>query len=152
MKCAVRTGVFETNSSSSHSLCFGKTTNINFYPPEVVNVEPGEFGWGYETLTTLPQKLSYIITSIANYDDNVRDFDDLLESKYFIWLKEMLFEFSFVVVNLQKNDFVNIGYVDHQSTDILNDFWSEEESEFKENMKKILFDDNCYIEISNDNG
>ena len=149
----IRKGGCETNSSSMHSLCFNKENiKLELYIPEVINVEFGEFGWGYEELKTILEKLSYVITSIQYYDSNVAYVHDLFKSKYFIWLKEMVFEHTGSVINIIENDDKTyLGYVDHQSTDTLNDFWSNDEKEFKENMKNIIFNENCYIIIDNDN-
>lgn len=153
MKINMRKGVFETNSSSMHSLCINKEkVNLEFHTPEIMNVELGDYGWGYEILNTPEDKLSYIITSIQYHDNDVIDRESLRNNNYFIWLKEMIFEFTGSIINLVSNtNEDDLGYVDHQSTDILDSIWIDDEKEFKEVMKNIIFNKEATIIISNDN-
>ena len=73
-----RNNVFETNSSSTHSLTLGRTLGKDYVP----------FGnnlkikWFNEetTLTTLEEKVSYLVSHIASwYIYNAIDYEDLLD-------------------------------------------------------------------------
>lgn len=93
MKRVIRHGVFETNSSSSHSVsivggdgakgyrnmyfCVGKEDLKDPLPltvdPELnkVKVRLGEFGWGPEAYNSMYAKLSYLLTMIAMSDSEI---------------------------------------------------------------------------------
>ena len=71
MKRQIRRKVFETNSSSMHSLTVEKLGVTEYlHVDEVENkviVNYGEFGWGYDEYTDPETKLSYLITMLAQY-------------------------------------------------------------------------------------
>ena len=61
MTTQIRNSVFETNSSSSHSISVTGNTKLNI--PDLsydIECQFGEFGWGYEELTHWMEKLSYV--------------------------------------------------------------------------------------------
>lgn len=65
----IRSGVFETNSSSTHSICIPKKTNkIDTF----VEFRFGEYGWENRRVDDTP---SYLYTAIMNayYDEDTRD-------------------------------------------------------------------------------
>lgn len=84
MKTQIRKGVFETNSSSTHSVSFYKTKgdsyvgadelpqtnhyiffddNDNYHESDdLVAVELGKYGWDIKTYTEVYDKLSYLLT------------------------------------------------------------------------------------------
>lgn len=74
----VRENVFETNSSSTHSLTVGRTKGNNY-------TQPGKFlkiRWfdEEETLTTLEEKVSYLVSHIASwYKWNAPSYEALIE-------------------------------------------------------------------------
>ena len=72
MKRQVRRKVFETNSSSMHSLTVEKKGITEYLHVDEdenkVIVNFGEFGWGYETYNDAKTKLSYLITMLAQYN------------------------------------------------------------------------------------
>lgn len=155
MNIKIRKSVFETNSSSIHSICISGSDRFSKFPNEKISVDFDEYGWGYDRLDTAHQKLSYVLTSIQYYDSSVNDEDieTLYESKYYVWLKEMVKDYCGCEINLEAYDsrWCSMGYVDHQSTDTLNEHWSHDESTFKENMKELIFNDKYTIIIDNDN-
>jgi hypothetical protein len=78
----------------------------------------------------------------------------ILESKYFKWLKELVLDFADrnLVVSTEDMDNWNpAGYIDHQSTDVLDEWWSDDEIEFKKNMKEFIFNDKYGFVTDNDN-
>lgn len=144
-KIKIRKGVFETNSSSMHSICFSGENNFTEYDSPIY-VEFGEFGWGYDELNTAQEKLSYVLTYISEcYSYEVEDFQSI---KYYIWLNEMVKDYTgFSIVFNEKER----GFIDHQSMDTISDHWSEEEYEFKNKMKDLIFNRAYVIIIDHDN-
>lgn len=65
----IRKGTFETNSSSTHSICIS-TEEENFQIPEKLEIDLDkdmyEFGWEYEEWNTVEEKLAYIIMGIIS--------------------------------------------------------------------------------------
>lgn len=161
----IRNNVFETNSSSTHAISMSGCKD-NFIQPysnnDIIEIEFGEYGWEHNSLDGYHEKLSYILTMIQYHinhkelpDDNESQeyIDAILNSKWFTWLKDMVFEYcgKHLVVNSEVVGWYPAGYIDHQSTDILDDWWSEDEKTFKENMKDIVFNDRYSIVTDNDN-
>lgn len=74
----IRNNVFETNSSSTHALTLGRPLGKDY-------VSPGKYlkiKWfdEEETLTTLEEKVSYLVSHIASwYKWNVPSYEDLIE-------------------------------------------------------------------------
>jgi|688.fasta_scaffold102098_6 hypothetical protein len=152
MKTKIRRSVFETNSSSMHSLSMigsDRLSQFNYGNGKIVTVKSDEYGWSGDDLTTPLDKLSYIVTMIQ-YKDN-----EIKESSYFKWLQEMFKDYTgceLIYEPCNKGDeYYEDGYIDHQSTDILDDVWSDDRDTFKSNMRDIVFNDKYFIEIDNDN-
>lgn len=72
----IRSNVFETNSSSTHSICIPKKTNkINQH----IDFTLGEYGWNNETVT---DTASYLYTAILDgfsYDDAMERIEKLTD-------------------------------------------------------------------------
>jgi len=151
MKINIRKGVFETNSSSMHSISISSNDHFNFYDKPIIG-RFGEFGWGYDELVTPEEKLSYVLTAIQYYDDGINE-NNITDSTYYIWLNEMIKDYTGHEIDLRinYNDFYPLGYIDHQSVDTLDDFWSQDKETFKENMKELIFNQKYRIIIDNDN-
>ena len=70
----IRRNVFETNSSSSHSIAYSKKDrgwNYNLPVDEdgVLTIPFGKFGWSANLLKTPIEKLSYYITDNFPWDE-----------------------------------------------------------------------------------
>ena len=83
----VRIGVFETNSSSCHSISIDKnyfdknTCDIyNYIKDGSLIIELGEFGWGYDESNSSYVKASYILTMCHETNDmtNMSNILDLI--------------------------------------------------------------------------
>ena len=147
-----RKSVFETNSSSMHSLAMiGKDRMGTYNFEENVVIQSDEYGWSGDDLNSPLEKLSYIATMIQYKDCSCA----VEDSKYFKWLAEMFKDYTgsnLIYAPYDKKDEYNRdGYVDHQSTDTLDDQWSDDEDKFKSKMKDIVFNDKYFIIIDNDN-
>lgn len=76
MKKQIRQGVFETNSSSTHSICIAKDTELII--PKELHLEFGEFGWECNTLNSLQEKASYLYTGLIA-EKRKEDSDRIIE-------------------------------------------------------------------------
>ena len=152
MKCRIRKGVFETNSSSMHSLVIKGEKKINREQLKInengfIEVETDDYTWGYFILETVQEKLNYVVACKINEDDlylftndsenNSKHLKRLARAGIeFIKLEEMLCEVTGakgIEVNLTR------GCSTEQSLDEL----------VKEDLSilDIIFDDSIQIEI-----
>ena len=74
MKCRIRKGVFETNSSSMHSLVIKGEKKINREQLKInkngfIEVETDDYTWGNFILETAQEKLNYVVACKINEDD-----------------------------------------------------------------------------------
>lgn len=157
----IRNGVFETNSSSAHSLAYGTSKIIRGSswgsPNETDLSNPmyrldkvpdhyrnytfyewlGEFGWGYDVLTTPQEKFSYLLTQMADTSE------ELHESTDYETIKEMVEDIGCEIVRCNDQD----GYVDHESYGIVKPSLFKS----KKDLITYLFNDNIRVYIENDN-
>lgn len=148
----IRKGVFETNSSSMHSLVIKGEKKIDRKQLKInengfIEVETDDYTWGNFILETAQEKLNYVVSCKINEDDlYLFGNDSENNSKHhkrlaragieFIKLEEMLCEITGakgIEVNLAK------GCSTEQS---LNELVNEEL-----NILDIIFDDSIQIEI-----
>lgn len=79
----IRDNVFETNSSSTHSLCISKDKFDYKNLPAYMNVYTDEvFGWGNDCLSTSDEKASYLYTAMVdcNMTAEMKDFEKKIEN------------------------------------------------------------------------
>ena len=132
-----RGNVFETNSSSAHSLAFGTSKiirgagwgmpedEIDFSNPlyhlyEIPNCYKGctlyewlgEYCWGYDVLSTPQEKFSYLITGIYQ-----RNNYDLSASLFYIEIKHWLSELGIPVIESSADE---EGYTDQAKANNLS--------------------------------
>jgi len=120
----IRQGVFETNSSSSHSLSIreGKWGQLELKPndEEYIEVEPGQFGWEIKWYDDQLSKLRYLLTMVFMTEI---DWEDRLKED---WIEKLEQTEGFRVLNtfVHRNSgyyLQVIGtngdeyYIDHQS-------------------------------------
>lgn len=141
----IRHGVFETNSSSTHSLVvdrngdyLGLTPNSN----NEITVRPEDFGWSTINYSQPEEKLAYLLIYI-------RDWVPLesLKIAYKSKLVDMVSEHTgaeFVILEGEEND----GYIDHQSVESgqLDPYFLDIDL-----MKDFVFGRGSYVETGNDN-
>ena len=148
MKKQIRQGVFETNSSSTHSMCIHPG---NKYVPNMskLEIETGEFGWEEETYYGMDDKLSYALTYALGGNsnkyiemlnevltDNMPDTDITYDGMSY---KELL------EIDVYRDD-VDFGYIDHQSLDEASEMFLS-----KNNLEDFIFGRDSYFETDNDN-
>ena len=158
----IRENVFETNSSSCHSLVINDNTTYNTISCEdVLEIQGGEYGWGYEKLTSAIEKLNYVAVLLETLREKK---NSTYEASLKVWANEnydKCYEnYTEVVINqtgtnkiknLFKINWTNNGtyaYIDHQSCESVGDF------DFllnKQKIKDLIFGKSSYIIIDNDN-
>lgn len=144
----VRKGVFETNSSSAHSLAVQKNdADLRAIPLDSdgkIHVDVNaEFGWENETYTDPHSKLQYVLLYIRDWIGPERK-DAYLNILKKVVMKQTLA--SDVVINF--GEVHGEGYIDHQSVECGQlDFLFED----PENLKRFIFGANSVLETGNDN-
>lgn len=149
----IRQGVFETNSSSTHSICIAKDAELEI--TKSLHFEFGEFGWECDTLQTLSEKASYLYTGLIanNRKEDAEKIFELLRSKGIeVTAEEPIFENRSYTDS--KGDLVeytsseNTGYVDHSEklTSFLNAICEDNDK-----LMRYLFSDLSFIITGNDN-
>lgn len=159
----IRKGLFETNSSSSHSLVVSKNSRGYNYNLPVnergrLTIRFGEYGLGPEVLYTPYEKLCYWMTEYASEFWN--DWNPEYEGKSFTdklqifegkrEIKEAIKTIKKLCKDVKKVDFespdesdsyYSFGYIDHDSEGLIRGA----------DLKETVFNDSCIIIIDNDN-
>jgi hypothetical protein len=131
----IRKNVFETNSSSTHSICIANTSDLII--PNEIEFKFGEFGWEIDKLSSIEEKASYLYTALYAFD----------ELDYIDELKQIFIDKGITTTFDDPND-VDCGYIDHYS----------ELSDFIKNIKnnenvlfEYLFSPLSFVLTGNDN-
>lgn len=137
----IRNGVFETNSSSTHSIVLA---DKNVEPGLFVDFSMGEFGWSFDKLTTTDEKASYLYTAACClYNRDV--YQDLYEVlvKYGVECT-----CSVPAVKDEKYGWIDNGYVDHVdgTEEFVNRMMTHEHA-----LIRYLFSDQSFVVTGNDN-
>jgi hypothetical protein len=132
MAIKIRKSIFETNSSSMHSLSIGKepkdlTPNEEY--SDVITLGVGEYGWGYEVITTWLEKADYLAVNIDPESDRYSMLTEAIHKQY-----------PNLIVKLSIH-----GYIDHQSYGVI---WENLNS--TQEVYNMLFGRSTII-IDNDN-
>lgn len=162
----IRSGVFETNSSSTHSLVLrDKSTPLSdsyltVQDDGYVHVSFGEFGWGYDVLDSQEEKLSYLCTMAAYSDNNMASNEDFYKTPDFMAINEAIqnrCDCNGVIVDTEISKYVGAdgaswpnfdGYIDHQSVyTSLQSFLDG----YDTTIEEVVFSFGAEIIIDNDN-
>lgn len=146
MKIQVRKGLFETNSSSVHSIVIGNNgEDIHKHLPTTLEFYGGEFGWEHEVYTDTDSKASYLYTSIVNCRSDINVEDTLKRIKQILakWNVKAVFEELD-----ENNNFRGFCYVDHAYDNIglINELTTNEDL-----LMNYLFSSGSSVETGNDN-
>lgn len=145
----IRRGIFETNSSSTHSICIAK--NAELIIPKTLKVKFGKFGWDYGVLDSTEKKISYLYTALQSLKrtENIEKLKKVLSSE---GIKASFEKPIYKVMNKGTTseyiDGINVGYVDH--VDQLEPFLDDIFKDIKK-LKSFLFSPLSYIVTGNDN-
>lgn len=150
----IRERLFETNSSSCHSIILSsKDRGYDYDLPVDENgtfhVGFGEYGWGPEILRTPTKKISYYITDQINHPWNDEDKQKVLEDFYkkdsiiklIDLIKSKCPQVKDVKFEYDDKDFYPFGYIDHDSVGTSGDLPIED----------YIFNNGAIIIIDNDN-
>lgn len=163
MKRVIRDCVFETNSSSMHSVSVHGNRSINKYYKldKVIEIRLGEYGWSGDPLYDFPDKLPYAMLMVLYteypgfnpYDDDfVVDQEELKKLNGYKTLLEAIRKHDDceAIAIKKKIGFYPYGYIDHQSYEdysSLADFLKD----WNVDAERFLFDDDVVVYIDNDN-
>lgn len=153
----VRCGVFETNSSSCHSLTItGLTMNDDKYN-DVLTIQPDEYGWHGPLLYAPEDKTSYFATGIQYLDKYYNGYLnkqelDVEQTDEWKLLCEIWKEYNGTLLKYKEmKGMWPAGYIDHESVHITSKIWNMEGSSRKYKLRDLIFNDDCTISILNDN-
>lgn len=138
-----RAAIFETNSSSTHSISIeGGSYSPDVFPLDagVCKVHPGEFGWDVARFTDAASKASYCLTYVKGLggrgDAETQMLRDVLKA-------ETGCEVEFV---LDGDACHKWGYIDHQSSgECMRAFESED------TLRDFIFNPHSVLVTDNDN-
>ena len=136
MKKIVRKGVFETNSSSSHSLSLAREDQDfvldTIYPDQngVIRVYGQEFGWGWEKFNDAETKLANAFQDSFG-DDHTERIKEVVKKQ--TGATDVIFE---------EGD----GYIDHDGVGTTADIRG-----IGEDLRNFIFNKNSWLYIGNDN-
>lgn len=144
MKTKVRKNVFETNSSSTHSICVTKN-NILDEKQNHIEFTIGEFGWEIDEYCSPYTKAQYLYTGLL---DNGRE--DLIENiKSILDSNGITYEFETPQYWTSSDGYkcLDNGYIDHSNE--LDEFLTICCDEDK--LMRFLFSSESFIITGNDN-
>jgi hypothetical protein len=157
MGTQVRHQVFETNSSSSHSITvsgdeaadFGLGANV--LRSGIIRVECyNDFGWTWEERASTTDKIAYMLMQCDpnGFSDGVDVGDDIIptlveRNENARWLVDLIERTTGCQVEFVVGDWVGI---DHQSHGEGRELFSDEDQ-----MRRFLFSGSSYIRTGNDN-
>lgn len=156
----IRKETFETNSSSTHSICITKEPSEFIDIPEEMTIELKnynyEFGWESTMWDTPEEKLAYLIMGIIDrsyrYDgitSSVADIEKIINSMHSFGVKKVYIE-GLRIVNYDGTVYLDNedSYVDHgtELEDLIETVLNDESL-----LKSYLFDDRSFILGGNDN-
>lgn len=150
----IRKNVFETNSSSSHSLHVEPGDLVEAPLPQnvlrsgVLTLEPGEYGWEWHRYYSMTDKANYLLTQFApdttKYGTEPAEIAKELRSE--IPQLDMLFtaleELTGVSIEVKRFS----GYVDHDSVGVGRSLFGN-----LHDLKSFLMSQSSYLETGNDN-
>lgn len=145
----IRHGVFETNSSSTHSISINRNTEglMETLPVSEngeIEIEPGEFGWELEEYSDPMYKASYALTwAKQNEKPENPEYSTMLEKviKDQTGAKKVTF-----VSQGDEGSWDAWGYIDHQSNDVCETAFEDEAT-----LRDFIFRKGSYFETDNDN-
>lgn len=142
MKTLIRANVFETNSSSTHSVSVSDGSGLmdNIIPNEngEIVVIPREFGWGYEEYNDPETKLAYLLQYFTEKGSPLLEVTEDVVKEHTGASK--------VVLGESDSKWWPNGYIDHQSMDCLDG-----EIVTRNDIRNFVFDSHSVLVIDNDN-
>lgn len=150
----IRKNVFETNSSSTHSVAMssedrGYSHEMPVDENGTLYIQLGEYGWGPDILYTPYDKLCYVMSYLSQSYSSVEEFAEDAETgdishmvgEIGCHLKEDCGVSSIVIKKSDDSWGDGLGYIDHQSVGSL----------YSEDLIDLIFNNSKIILIDNDN-
>lgn len=167
MKIKIREGIFESNSSSTHSLSVSRKSSYDYESIKrfialdgALHIVPEEFGWEEREYRLPYNKIQYAFEMIYmtefSYDElKTLSVDEIYESEGFQALKEAILEniseCKDVVVEPIEDTWSNpFGYIDYQSCEnykSLQHFLSD----YDVTLEEFIFNTGIILKTDNDN-
>ena len=171
MKRQIRRGVFETNSSSTHSVSIYNKENLQYsdIPKDSEVVLNDTYHYGTDIFDELG-KLNYIVTMLASICDRRMDYDELEIEKsfdamvsldWFKWLAEVVKEESNTEIIFEcptyrsgeKKTYFPYYNTTYDEDDSIDDILTDNDDEvlinrekYKERIRDIIYNRNIVIE------
>jgi len=134
----IRKGLFETNSSSVHSLCIYK--NHGDYPENIV-FRRDHFSWGPEIRKDITSRCSYLYECLLSIEDTNKREGYFTQLEDFLKSRGILYKYD--------DDLDPYPCIDHSEECISV---IEELFDSPILLENFLFSDKSYLIIDNDNG
>lgn len=164
MKRQIRKGIFESNSSSMHSLsirCLGAgESNLRVdRDTNKVFTKFDEFGCGYDVYTDATTKLSYLMTMLVTTHRECLSVEELYETADFKRINDVvaahckcdgiIIDDYVAESNWNKGCNTHNGYIDHQSVCSIDEFLNGNKGSCA--IEDFIFDTGIELIIDNDN-
>lgn len=151
---SIRKGVFETNSSSTHSICVTKENEVKLDIPNKIEIDLSEyeFGWEHRIVSSTEEKLAYLLLGMCGYKEMTKAIDNLYVLMDLLKDKVEIINIRGIEFNKYKSEkiyySVDGGYVDHgnELQEFIDDLLLN-----KELLYNFLFSSNSFIITGNDN-
>jgi hypothetical protein len=135
-----RQSVFETNSSSSHSITISNNRESLARPPgdDTITLTGGQFGWGVDYYYDFLTKANYVAQDQASCPENLA------------LLQRVISDFTGRIVNIDE-EVLGRGYVDHQSVGTSSELFDADWDNDHTKLRAFLFSPHSELCIDNDN-
>jgi len=146
----IRRGVFETNSSSTHSITLScgdiVQDKLHVNDRNECIIYTGEFGWEVEAYHDAATKASYALTHAVNLGNSVKTAELLYMLRQAIERGigddvDIIFD-----ADPTSNEWGSNGYIDHQSFGVAEDAFRSVNT-----LHRFIFDRNSVLYTDNDN-
>lgn len=158
MRRQIRRRVFETNSSSTHSISIYKWEKPEEHDiPSNTSLEVTGYISGRTEITDEVSKLNYIVAMLSslienddNFDYDTSTYEDVINCKWFVWLKEIVKEQrnTDVIFKTDQTYFPFFETTYDECRGIRKVFGCniDDENEFKTRITSIIFESDMIIE------
>ena len=151
-KTITRSGFFETNSSSTHSIVIKRSyrldTSFVLEPDGSLLIHPSEFGWEWENYRDCRTKASYCLTWLKEMEINYKT-DVSVQMQMFINALKKNTKATDVIF-VPRTGYHEWGYIDHQSVEdgggALVPAWKNAKT-----LETFIFSPESILQTGNDN-
>jgi hypothetical protein len=150
----IRRGIFETNSSSIHSITIANNESDDFknYLPEKLVFDVGEFGWEFDRYNDTNTKANYLYTGLF-YHKKKEEYLNKIKETLEKWGVEVVYPEVNVAPGTYGpitliNGYQKFFYIDHSC--LLDDFIDQVCND-EELLMNYLFSPESFIATGNDN-